>query len=165
MSVFHNFDNLFDTFYEYYNLLNRLIKMLNKHTYDYFFVKNQLTLFPRITKEGNKKTIFLNFKEICLKLNRHPNHVLNYLLKELGTLGSFQKEGYLLLRGSFNSKGIQLILHSYVQEYVLCGSCGSSSTQLKKNKNNRLLCFKCEFCKACRFIKYKQIEFTVQKKK
>jgi translation initiation factor 2 subunit 2 len=35
---------------------------------------------PQVIKQGAKKTAITNFQNICHTLNRHPDHVMNFIL-------------------------------------------------------------------------------------
>jgi len=58
----------------------------------------------------------------------------------------------LVLKGRFQPKGIENILRNYINEYVLCASCGSAETFLKKDSLTRLFFLLCKRCKASRSV-------------
>jgi translation initiation factor 2 subunit 2 len=150
---------------KYQNLLDRLFKMLNKNNIGLVIKDKTIIQTPKIAREGTKKTIFLNFEEICIKLHRESDHVVAYISTELGTTVSIQEGGRLVLRGRFNQKGIENILRNYINEYVLCGSCKSVNTYFKKSELNKLFFLKCEVCKASRFINPIKAGFVAQTKR
>jgi len=39
----------------------------------------------QVAREGTKKTVFTNFPELCRSMNRGQEHVMAFLLAELGT--------------------------------------------------------------------------------
>ena len=39
---------------------------------------------PDVAREGSKRTAIKNFKDLCKQLDRQPEHVMNFFLKELG---------------------------------------------------------------------------------
>jgi translation initiation factor 2 subunit 2 len=61
-------------------------------------------------REGNKKTLLANLPEICKRLKRSPEHITAFLFAELGTSGSTDANGRLVIRGRFQSKQIEVCL-------------------------------------------------------
>jgi len=49
---------------------------------------------PQSTRVGSKKTAILNFAELCKQLDRHPEHVMNFFINELGREGSMGNQGF-----------------------------------------------------------------------
>lgn len=39
---------------------------------------------PQVLREGTKKTVFVNFAELAKAMHRAPEHVITFLLAELG---------------------------------------------------------------------------------
>lgn len=97
-------------------------------------------------REGTKKTVFVNFMELCKAMHRTPEHVLQFLLAELGTSGTLDGQQRLIVKGRFLPKAFEGILRRYVTEYVLCKMCKSPDTIL--NRENRLFFLRCEQCGA-----------------
>jgi translation initiation factor 2 subunit 2 len=151
--------------YLYENLLVRLIENLKKSGVE-SEKKERLTVPPpRIGKDGTKKTVVLNFKEICLGLNREKEHLLLYISSELGAFASIQNGGGLVLRGRYQAKGIESILRNYINEYVLCGSCKSADTFLDKDSISRLFFILCNRCKASRSVNHIKQGYIAQVKR
>ena len=49
---------------------------------------------PEVIREGSKKTAIKNFKILCKQLDRHPEHVMNFFLEDLGgSSGSIGNRG------------------------------------------------------------------------
>eukprot|EP01116_Phalansterium_solitarium_P003575 TRINITY_DN14396_c0_g1_i1.p2 TRINITY_DN14396_c0_g1~~TRINITY_DN14396_c0_g1_i1.p2 ORF type:complete len:258 (+),score=110.89 TRINITY_DN14396_c0_g1_i1:122-895(+) len=105
---------------------------------------------PVVYREGTKKTVWVNFPEICKIMNRQPEHVMSYVLAEVGSTGSIDGSGRLVLRGRFQPKHIENLLRSYIGEYVKCHTCKGPETVLKKE--NRLLFVACEKCGSTRSV-------------
>eukprot|EP01111_Echinosteliopsis_oligospora_P015338 TRINITY_DN603_c0_g1_i2.p1 TRINITY_DN603_c0_g1~~TRINITY_DN603_c0_g1_i2.p1 ORF type:complete len:144 (+),score=28.20 TRINITY_DN603_c0_g1_i2:502-933(+) len=99
---------------------------------------------PQVFKDGTKKSVWANFTEICGVMKRKPDHVLNYVLAELGTNGSVDGSQRLVIKGRFQSKQIENVIKHYIQEYVACRTCRSPDTELKKENRLYFLC-----CKGC----------------
>lgn len=74
---------------------------------------------PQLAREGNKKTIFVNVSDICKRMHRPPEHVIQYMFAEMGTTGSVDGSGRLVIRGRFQQKQIEHVLRRYIGEYLL----------------------------------------------
>lgn len=105
---------------------------------------------PVVYREGTKKTIWVNFPDICKIMNRSPEHVLSFLLAELGTTGSIDGSGRFVIKGRFQPKHIENILRKYIAEYVKCHTCKTPETSLKRE--NRLLFMVCDKCGSSRTV-------------
>eukprot|EP00033_Pygsuia_biforma_P001213 GCRY01001376.1.p1 GENE.GCRY01001376.1~~GCRY01001376.1.p1 ORF type:complete len:637 (-),score=140.53 GCRY01001376.1:48-1868(-) len=105
---------------------------------------------PHVVREGTKKTVWVNFPEMCKTMNRNQEHVLAFCLAELGTSGSQDGNGSIVIRGRFNPKQIENIVRRYIVEYVTCRTCKSPDTALEKQ--NRLLFVKCNHCSSSRSV-------------
>lgn len=149
---FESMEQKYSRGYKYEDLLDRLFENLNKNGLD--SEKNErLTIQPpKIGREGTKKTVYLNFTDTCIKLNRDKEHLLLYISTELGAFASIQNGGGLVLKGRYQPKGMENILRNYINEYVLCGSCGSAKTFLKKDSVTRLSFLLCQRCNASRSV-------------
>lgn len=58
----------------------------------------------QVLREGTKKTVFVNFTELCKVMHRQPDHVMGYLNAELGTSGSLDGQLRLIMKGRFTPK-------------------------------------------------------------
>lgn len=105
------------------------------------------------------------------RMHRQPDHVMAFLLAELGTSGSLDGQQRLVVKGRFAPKNFEGILRRYVSkyppcilncciwtimlmmvkidlysvfidEYVICLGCKSPDTIL--SKENRLFFLRCE---------------------
>ncbi|THH09234.1 hypothetical protein EW146_g8740 [Bondarzewia mesenterica] len=82
---------------------------------------------PSIHREGNKKSIFANISDICKRMHRQPEHVIQYLFAELGTTGSVDGSGRLVIRGRFQQKQIENVLRRYIGTHLLSSIPDSAS--------------------------------------
>ncbi|GAB2221998.1 hypothetical protein Droror1_Dr00013195 [Drosera rotundifolia] len=105
---------------------------------------------PQVLREGTKKTVFVNFMDLCKTMHRQPEHVMNFLLAEMGTNGSLDGQQRLVVKGRFAPKNFEGILRRYVNEYVICNGCKSADTIL--TKENRLFFLRCEQCGSGRSV-------------
>lgn len=69
-------------------------------------------------REGNKRSIFVNVADICKKMRRQPEHVIQFLFAELGTTGSVDASSRLVIKGRFQQKQIENVLRRYIGQYL-----------------------------------------------
>jgi len=135
-----------DRDYTYDELLKRVFDIMREKNPD--MVAGERKKFnmkpPRVMRVGTKKTSFSNFKDICKMLHRQPEHLLAFILAELGTSGSIDGSDQLIIKGRFQQKQIENVLRSYIKEYVTCHTCKSRETMLQKD--TRLYFLQCETC-------------------
>ena len=93
---------------------------------------------PNVQREGSKRTSFANIAEICKKLRRQPEHVIQFMFAELGTSGSVDGSGRLIIKGRFQQKQIENVLRRYIVEYVNCKTCKLPDTLLTKVRASSL---------------------------
>ncbi|MBS3815509.1 MAG: translation initiation factor IF-2 subunit beta [Hadesarchaea archaeon] len=98
----------------------------------------------KIDVSGNQ-TAIQNLNSIANELGRDPDHLMKYLLGELGTAGN--REGSRgVFQGRFKKKPIQDRIQQYVEEFVRCSECGKPDTKLVKE--DRITLLKCDACGA-----------------
>ena len=59
---------------------------------------------PQVLREGTKKTVFVNLSDMCKRMRRQPEHVMQFLFAELGTSGSVDGGGRLIITGTQGGK-------------------------------------------------------------
>lgn len=101
-----------------------------------------------IIQEG-KITIFRNFQDIADKIRREPDHLLHYLLRELGTPGNIEGRR-AVLKAKIPQNHIKDKISNYVETYVICSECGRPDTHIEKEDRTFILI--CEACGAHRPI-------------
>jgi len=140
-----------DRDYTYEELANRIYSLLHSNNPDLGAKQKRYMMKPpQVCREGTKKTVWLNFAEICSILHRKIDHVLNYVLAELGTNGSIDGNQRLVIKGRFQPKQIENVIRHYITEYVACRTCKSPDTNLKKENRLYFLC--CEACGSTRSV-------------
>jgi len=115
---------------------------------------------PSIHREGNKKSVFANVTEICKRMHRQPEHVIQFLFAEMGTTGSVDGQGRLVIKGRFTGKQVENVLRRYIVEYVTCKTCKSLDTLL--TKENRIFFMSCESCGSRRSVNTIKTGFQAQ---
>jgi translation initiation factor 2 subunit 2 len=90
-----------------------------------------------------KTTIFENFAEIADIVRRDQDHLMKFLLGELGTAGKIDGTR-AIFNGKFEQSLINGLIKSYVDDYVICSECGKPDTRLVKD--DRVLLLRCDAC-------------------
>ncbi|CAA6656385.1 unnamed protein product [Spirodela intermedia] len=148
-----------DYFYE--ELLDRVFNILRQNNPDLAGDRRRTVMRPpQVLREGTKKTVFVNFMDLCKTMHRQPDHVQNFLLAEMGTSGSLDGQQRLVVKGRFAPKNFEGILRRYVNEYVICHGCKSPNTIL--SKENRLFFLRCEQCSSSRSVAPIKAGFVAQ---
>ena len=101
-----------------------------------------------ILQEG-KITVFRNFIDVTDKLRRDPQHVLQFLLKELGAPGNVEGRR-AVFKAKINPSVINDKIQVYTETYVICSECGLPDTKMVRE--DRTLMLECEACGARRPI-------------
>jgi translation initiation factor 2 subunit 2 len=79
--------------------------------------KKKYTIVPPVVqRDGSKKTMFANVVDICKRLHRQPDHVIQFLFAELGTVGSLDGSQRLIIKGRFQPVQIEKVLRHYIGE-------------------------------------------------
>ena len=138
----------------YEDLLSRFFKILNTNNPELAGDRSgpKFKIPPPICQRDGKKTIFANIQEISEKLQRSPEHMIQYLFAELGTSGSVDGQKRLVIKGKFLPKQMENLLRRYILEYVTCKTCKSINTELKKEQSNRLFFLVCKSCGSTRSV-------------
>jgi translation initiation factor 2 subunit 2 len=91
------------------------------------------------------KTVVYNFKDVAAKLNRDPNHLLKFMVRELATSGVLE-DARASLHGRFMKEALDDLVVRYIKAYVLCTSCNKPDTKLLRE--DRMTFIVCEVCGA-----------------
>jgi translation initiation factor 2 subunit 2 len=138
--------------YTYEELLDRVVTLLNQHNPDLVDKKRRNIKPPQLTLLSSKKTLWINFQEICTMMGRDPSHVYAFFMAELGTEGSIDGNQRLIIRGKYVPKYIESLLRKYVVEYVTCEMCRSPNTELNRDQSSRLYFLTCKDCGSSRSV-------------
>jgi translation initiation factor 2 subunit 2 len=114
---------------------------------------------PDVFQEG-KTTVVRNFSAIVDALRREPDHLLQYLLKELGTPGTIEGQR-VIFKARLTPQQIGDRILTYTETYVLCSECDRPDTHI--NKEGRILILECEACGAHRPVNVKKTSKVVEK--
>ncbi|CAE6450243.1 unnamed protein product [Rhizoctonia solani] len=150
-----------DRDYTYPELLGRFYQILRAQNPELAGEKRRYTIVPpSVHRDGNKKTVFANISEICKRMHRQPDHVIQFLFAELGTTGSVDGSQRLVIKGRFQPKQLENVLRRYIVEYVTCKTCKSPDTIL--TKENRIYFMSCESCGSRRSVSAIKAGFQAQ---
>lgn len=138
--------------YTYEELLDRVVHLLHANNPDLVDKKRRNIKPPQLTLLGSKKTLWINFQEICTMMQRSPEHVFQFFMAELGTEGSIDGNQRLVIRGKYVPKYIESLLRKYVVEYVTCEMCRSPNTTLERDSGSRLYFRSCKECGSRRSV-------------
>eukprot|EP00834_Sanchytrium_tribonematis_P000754 NODE_14_length_51535_cov_1.125049.p32 type:complete len:218 gc:universal NODE_14_length_51535_cov_1.125049:25850-25197(-) len=134
----------------YEQLLERFYSLLKEKNPELLGKRKIKILPPHVEREGSKKSAFINIEQIAKSCNRAVEHLMEFVFVELGTNGALDQNMRLIMKGKFTGKQMENVIKRYIQEYVLCPTCRSSDTQLKKD--NRLLFIQCNACGSSRSV-------------
>jgi len=98
---------------------------------------------PAVRQEGNV-TVVENFQTLCNRLGREPDHLLQFLQREVGTSGHIDESGRARITGSFDADRLGEAVESYIEGFVRCPECGLPDTRLESADTTTLL--RCEAC-------------------
>jgi len=138
--------------YTYDELLDRVVNLLQANNPDLVEKKRRNIKPPQLTLLSSKKTLWINFQEICTMMQRPSDHVFQFFMAELGTEGSIDGNQRLVIRGKYVPKYIESLLRKYVVEYVTCGMCRSPNTDLERDSGSRLYFCNCRDCGSSRSV-------------
>lgn len=138
---------------QYSIMLNKIFDLLKKNKSG-VIEKEKICIVkpPEIVKEGTKKTCWANFQEICDSLGRPSDHLMKFILMELGTDGSIARETQMIIKGRYPEKQIESLLRKYITEYVMCQMCKSIETALVKDSSIRMFTMTCSRCGCTRSV-------------
>ncbi len=97
---------------------------------------------PDIMNEG-EKTIVKNFSKITDKLRRSPDHIMNFLRRELGVPGKADGSR-AIFQGRITERKVSEKFSQYIDEFVICPACDKADTELVEE--DRIKKIKCEAC-------------------
>uniref|UniRef100_A0A6C0EEI0 Translation initiation factor IF2/IF5 domain-containing protein n=1 Tax=viral metagenome TaxID=1070528 RepID=A0A6C0EEI0_9ZZZZ len=130
--------------YDTYELLQRAFDKLNA-------IKTPLkktVVTPNVLIE-NKRTKITNISDFCMSINRKENDIVDYLKSELSADVVMSNEG-LKITGIFRLPQIKTTLGNYIKKYVICKSCKSKETTVKKISGSRIVI--CDTCKSENYL-------------
>jgi len=134
--------------YPYAEILQRVYDALSEKNPELLGAKKFTMIPPQVAREGSKKTVFVNFKDMSKKMHRTMEHVMSYFNAELGVPCSLDPEGKLTFKGRFTPKQIESVVRKYMIAYVQCQMCKNFDSNLVKESATRLTFLECNRCGA-----------------
>jgi len=120
-----------------------LLKRAHEHLPESVLEKERFEI-PKVVGhlEGNK-TIIRNFGKIAQALERDPQHLLKFVLKELAAPGVFRGTS-LTIGTKVSAARVNDKIKQYAEQFVLCSVCGKPDTQLvKEGEFTNMKCMAC----------------------
>lgn len=141
-----------DRDYNYTELLDRVFNLLREKNPNLSVRKRHVMPPPQLLRVGTRKTMWANFAQICQLMHRQPEHVMSFLLAELGQEGSIDGSSRLVIKGRYQQKQVESLLKKYIVEYVTCHMCRNPETSLTRDSVTRLYFIQCESCGSRRSV-------------
>lgn len=126
---------------EYEELLDRTISQLPPEVFE----SKRFKIPKSYSDIQGNRTFIKNFKDVAERLNRDPQHLLKFLLRELGTAGNLEGQR-AILQGKFTHYLINERIEDYVDKYVICHECNRPDTIIVRE--DRIFQLKCLACGA-----------------
>ena len=126
---------------DYKAMLNRAYKNLP----DIVTEVDRFQIPRAIVNRQGRRSVIQNFREIAERLQRPPEHILKFLLRETATRGNFDGDK-VVFQGRFNADSIRNLIEIYTNKYVICPVCGRPDTNVVRDK--RLSFLQCDACGA-----------------
>ena len=123
---------------------NYWIGLLNRSPHNPAKPKGSLYLRLTPLSRGNR-TIIQNFGVVTDARTRDPQHVLKFLLRELGTAGNLEGNR-AIMQGKFTHYLINDRMDDYVKRFIMCHECNRPDTKIIRE--DRIFILKCEACGA-----------------
>lgn len=138
--------------YTYTELLERVYNLLSENNPNLAVRKRHTMPPPQLARIGTRKTMWSNFAAAAQVMRRPLEHLMQFVLVELGTEGSIDASQRLVIKGRYQSKQIESLLKKYIVEYVTCHMCRNPETTLSRDSVTRLYFLQCESCGSRRSV-------------
>ena len=106
-----------------------------------------------------KTTILENFMDIAGTLNRDTEHLMKFMLGELGTAGKIDGTR-AIFNGKFENDVLTAIVKNYIDDFVICSECGRPDTRLVKD--DRIQMLRCDACGSHRPVRKRRARTEVK---
>mmetsp|Transcript_4233 Transcript_4233/g.6613 ORF Transcript_4233/g.6613 Transcript_4233/m.6613 type:complete len:236 (+) Transcript_4233:30-737(+) len=141
-----------DRDYAYTEMLERVFDLLRERNPGIASKKRHVMPPPQLVRVGTRKTMWANFNQIAQLMHRQNEHVMSFVLAELGTEGSIDGNQRLIVKGRYVPKQLESLLKRYILEYVSCTMCRSPETTLTRDSVTRLFFLQCDKCNSRRSV-------------
>jgi translation initiation factor 2 beta subunit (eIF-2beta)/eIF-5 len=106
--------------YTYKDMLHHAMGILRMQNPDLIKKECCTMKLPQLTQVLTKKTLWVNFQEICTMMQRSPQHLFQFFMAKLGAKGSIAGNQQLVIQGKYVPKYIKSLLRKYIVSYVTC---------------------------------------------
>ena len=131
---------------------NALLKKGQKELPETILDKGRFDIPKVIGHIQGNRTVITNFFKIAKTLERDPQHLLKFILKELAAPGKIDRQR-LIIGTKVPASQINAKIRQYTQIYVLCPECGKPDTKIIKE--GELSSLRCLACGAKKLVKSK----------
>lgn len=115
--------------------------------------KSGLELPAIKTEPAGRRTIWVNFQEICTTLNRNPEEVRSFVCNELTTQSKYDGENRLHVDAPrLTPPKLQKLVIDFAMSHVYCTSCRGFDTKLVRDTALRLDLIVCNRCGCKRSV-------------
>jgi translation initiation factor 5 len=109
------------------------------------FYRYQVPVVTSKLEGRGKKTVILNISDIGSSLHRSPGEVIHFLGCELGARATYvEATGCANVCGIHGNETLQALIHRYIEQFVLCPSCGKPETRYEIKKD--MIYHRCDAC-------------------
>eukprot|EP00659_Diplonema_papillatum_P014141 gene14141-21665_t len=105
---------------------------------------------PLVSKISRCSSNVLNFKKIAAALQRDPEHVRQFIARELSTKAECDNAGGLVLQRAPKAADVEVVLRKYAFAFVICWMCSSGTRVLRVDRG--LYELECPHCMATRSV-------------
>ena len=138
--------------HSYEFLLDRILTKLNENN-PYASKTSTMNLKPiELDRTLPKKPKWSNFKEHCDILKRPQDHLAKFMSVNFGVEVQSAADKLIFIKAKIDEEGIKTAMKKYIQEYVRCKLCNSTSTHMIKDPEIRKYTIKCDTCSTSRTI-------------
>ncbi|XP_031387373.1 eukaryotic translation initiation factor 2 subunit beta-like [Punica granatum] len=94
-------------------IMRRVFNILRENNLELAGDRRRTVMRPlQVLREGTKKTVFVNFMDLCKSMHRQPDRVMAFLLA-----GSLDGQQRLVVKGRFAPKNFEGILRRYIMRF------------------------------------------------
>lgn len=142
---------------QYKTMLDRIVAHL-----DHTGAEEKALELPAVRVEGaGRRTVWVNFQEICKTLSRTAEEVRAFVCNELTTTSKYDGENRLHIDVSrLTVAKLQKLVTDYALSHVYCTSCHSFDTKLVRDAALRLDLVVCNKCESKRSVENQSGGFT-----
>jgi translation initiation factor 2 subunit 2 len=109
-------------------------------------------VYPQVGRLGTTKTQWANFDSMVTALDRTHEHLMSFIMAELGTEVSLGPENNMIMQGNYKISIIEKLYNKYLEQYVRCQNCKNYQTKLIKDPGTKYFNMECKNCMSSRTV-------------